>query len=186
MLVDLRLIIQQWESIGVFEIILPMLLVFALVFAILQRTKALSGRKGIDAIVAMVISLFAILNPAVSQMFRFVFEKTTIAIVILVACILLIGIVMPKKQGWWKFMSGFIGLGMFMWVLVQIANYYEMSFGVATILSDRWFAENLSWIIALVFIAMFAIIVISSGSKNDQPKANLKEIAKTLFQEEDW
>ena len=43
------------------EVILPFLLVFAVVFAILQKTKILGeGKKQIDAIVSLVIGLIVI------------------------------------------------------------------------------------------------------------------------------
>lgn len=185
--IDLRYVMQQWESVGVFDILLPMMLVFALVFAILQRIKILGARKGIDAIVAMVISVFAILNPAVSMLFRVIFEKSAIAISMLLVCFLIAGVIMPKKPGWWQVFGGILGISFIIWVITQVADYYEMYFGVSTILSQRWFTDNMSWIIAILFIVIFAVIVIASG--NDKPidaKTSIADILKDAFKETNW
>ena len=48
-------LLNQWESIGVFDYLLPFLLIFAVVFAILETTKVLGEQKGIHKLAVLSI-----------------------------------------------------------------------------------------------------------------------------------
>ena len=52
---DFTGVMQQWTSIGLFDIILPIILIFTVVYAILQRTRILGAIKGIDSVVALIV-----------------------------------------------------------------------------------------------------------------------------------
>ena len=53
-------IFYQWEFLGVFDFILPFLLVFAIVYGILASTQILGDNKGIAIIIAVVIGLMSL------------------------------------------------------------------------------------------------------------------------------
>lgn len=66
-MVDFRAVIQKLIDIGFYEIFLPFLLVYSVVFAILQKSKIFEGgssdqsqAKNVNAIVAFVFGLFVI------------------------------------------------------------------------------------------------------------------------------
>ena len=53
-------LIYQWENVGVFDLLLPFLLIFAVLFAILTNSRILGDHKGINAIISIVIGLFVV------------------------------------------------------------------------------------------------------------------------------
>ena len=56
-------IVTTFESIGVFDIALPFLLVFTITFGILQKIKLFgTNKKNIDLIVSLVLAFLAIRN----------------------------------------------------------------------------------------------------------------------------
>ena len=186
---DFNSAIQQWQAIGIFDVMLPFILIFAIIFAILQKTKILSGRKGIDAIVAMAIGFIAIVNPYVSQLMKVLLENTVVAVLIIVAVMLLLGLVWgAKKPPVWNYLGAFIGLAVFVWVLGRVADYYQMYYPGTIIFSAIWWQSNLPWIIPLLIIVIFAIVVITSGSeKTAEEKTVGARLLKDLFTPvQDW
>ncbi|MBU0614785.1 MAG: hypothetical protein KJ601_01725 [Nanoarchaeota archaeon] len=53
--------VQSLENWGLTDILLPFLLIFAVLFAILQKVKVFGERRNINAIVALVISLMTVI-----------------------------------------------------------------------------------------------------------------------------
>ena len=184
---DFNSAIQQWQAIGIFDVMLPFILIFAIIFAILQKTKILSGRKGIDAIVAMAIGFIAIINPYVSQLMRVLLENTVVAVLIIVAAMLLLGLVWGgKKPPVWNFVGAFIGLAVFVWVLGRVADYYQMYSPGTIIFSSIWWENNLPWIIPILVIVIFAIVIISSGKEPSKDENALQKIIKDLTEKQAW
>jgi hypothetical protein len=167
---DFSYAIMQWESIGLFDVMLPFLLIFTIIFAILQKTKIFQARTGIDAIVALAMGFLAILNPFVTDIMKIVLENTVIAILVLVALMLLMGLLIgANKPKIWRFIGLIIGFAFFVWILGRVADYYEMRFPGTMIFSSNWWANNMPWMIPIFIIIIFAIVVISSGGEKKEP-----------------
>ena len=181
---DFRYAIQQWQAMGIFDVMLPFFLIFTIVYAILQKTGALGKRQGIDAIISMVIAFFAITNTFVVEMLKIILQNTSIAIIVIVALLLVMGLVWGENRPkWWTFIGLFIGLAIFVWILGRVADYYQMYFPGTAIFSQIWWSENMVWIIPILVIVIFGIIVVASGSKK---KMDFQEIWKSLTEKEPW
>lgn len=102
---------NQWESIGVFDLLLPFLLVFAVIFGVLATTGILGGHRGVNLIISLVIALLAmrLINgiPLVSIFFSELFPRFAVGLSVLVVVVILAGLFIHPKalKGW------FIGLG---------------------------------------------------------------------------
>lgn len=72
-----------------FDIIFPALLVFALVFALLQKTKILGGSGGVNSIIAIVIAFMVLLSETAVEIIKFMMPWFTIAIIFIVLLMLL-------------------------------------------------------------------------------------------------
>ena len=57
-MVDIRVILDYLVTMGFYEIVLPFLAVFVISYGILQTTKVLSDKNGVNAVTALVIALF--------------------------------------------------------------------------------------------------------------------------------
>ena len=72
-----------------FDVIFPALLVFALVFALLQKTKALGGSVGVNSTIAIVVAFMVLLSQAAIDIIKFMMPWFTIAIIFVVLLLLL-------------------------------------------------------------------------------------------------
>jgi|GEM_PF-1457133 len=164
-LFDFNSIIQQWTSIGVFNVILPMVLIFTVVYAILQRTKILGGKTGIDAIVGLVIGFFAVSNQHITDFFRYLFPNFAIGIVLLIVCALLVGLLAPGIPRWWNTAMAIGGVLIFFWVVWRAAD----SFGGYVIFSSQWWSANAIWVVPLILFGILIAVVMASGQPRQTP-----------------
>jgi len=84
-------VIASWQKFGIFDFILPFMLVFAVVYGILERTK-LFGERGpsVNAIIAVSIAMAAVLTSwFVTFLTGFLPWVSTVAIVIVCALMLM-------------------------------------------------------------------------------------------------
>jgi len=161
--IDFRYVVSQWESIGVFDVLMPMILIFTLVFAILQKSKVLGAIKGIDAIVAFVVAFFTISNPTVSALFMPIFSNVALGIIILVSILLFVGLVFEEKALKDKMWIVFIaGMAIFLWIMSRVFSFYGYY-----IPSDWFSSENLVWIIPII-LAIVAFMAITSSTKRKE------------------
>ena len=152
------------------EFILPFLFMFAIIFAILEKTKLMGeDKKQVNAIIAFVIGLIfvsaAFSKHVVNELVLFL----TIAIVVMFVFLILYGFVASDKEGlkvvnWVKWTFGILaGIG------VVIATIYAT--GVDFFLLDMLFNQPWSgkvWTnVAFVVVAVIAVVVVLKGGKKE-------------------
>lgn len=91
------------EDFGFFDVILPFLLVFTLVFAILQKTKILGtedgkAKKNLDAMVAFSVALFVVVASNIVAVIREAMPMVSLVLVVLVSFMLLAGSFAGSKE----------------------------------------------------------------------------------------
>ena len=148
--------------------ILPFLLVFALVFAILQKTKILGdGKKQIDAIVALVIGLlvvsFANYVDVIVQLMAFL----SVALVIILVFMLLFGTLFePGKFEMAKGLKTTFGIIIAIAVIIAILVYTPAWDYLAANLAG---SGGSGWLINTIFvvliIAAIAVVLVGKGEK---------------------
>lgn len=91
-------VIQFFDQIGIYEVVLPFLLTFTIVFAILEKTKALGAeganresKKNINAMVAFVMGFMVIASAQLVQIITQVSSQVVILILLIVFFLTLIG-----------------------------------------------------------------------------------------------
>ncbi len=164
-------LIYNWEAIGVFDLFLPFLLVFAVVFAILTSTKVLGDHRGVNVIIALVLGLFTIRFGFVTDFFSVIFANFGIAIAGLVVLLILTGLLVSEdnRKVWIKAIFGIALVGA---IVVIIATINQFSW-----FGSYWWQENWTTIIWLV-IGLFAIGGLIGWSK---PKPDDNGPWKKLF-----
>lgn len=129
-MVDFMNILSQWENLGVFNILLPFLLVFAITFAILEKIKlfgtAGKSNKQINGVVAAVLGILVVRNQYVVGIINRFLPNVALFMIIILMFLLLVGIFRGQHQdtsGWqlkvavvvcvlfvlWSLSSDFIG-----------------------------------------------------------------------------
>lgn len=160
MAVDIPFILNQWEAIGFFDYVLPFLLIFAVIFGILQSVPVLGSNRGVHVIVALVIGLLALRLGFVQEFYREVFPRVGVGIAILLIALILIGLFIANNQAkYW--MWGLGGLGILIFLVIMSDTFDTLGYG-----NFVW-QENISWILGLILLIGIIIAVSSSRSQRE-------------------
>ena len=153
------------------EMVLPFLLIFVLVFAILQKSKILGdGKAQIDALISLVIGLILVVFPQPRAIVVGIMPWLAVGLAVLLVFFLLYGFVAGDLS---KSMP--LGLKIAFGILAGIFVIGVVAYvsGLWTIFSD-WFnatgsaGDIITTIIFIVIIAGAFIIAIFSGKKKDK------------------
>ena len=160
-------ILNSWNEIGVFSYVIPFLLIFAIVYAILDKTKLLSredsDNRGITAIIAVSVGLLALQFDIVSTFFATIFPRFGVGISIFLCFIIFVGFFMPEpKEGKGlknQVIGWAIGIGVVIWTFSSW-NDWTTGSGIG-----GWFAEYVWAIIVLGVIVGLIILATQKGKK---------------------
>src|SRR3990172_5798244 len=98
MAISIAYILNQWQTAGVFDYILPFLLVFAIVFGILASTNILGSQKGVNVIIALVVGLLSIRLGLVQRFFTELFPRLGVGLAVILALLILTGLFISDDE----------------------------------------------------------------------------------------
>jgi hypothetical protein len=185
--------INFFKDFGLFDVVLPFLLVFTIVYAILEKTRLLGvvkvkdqggvaevGNKNLNSMVAFVIGLLVVATANVVRAINESLPNIILLLVILVSFLILIGIFWKtgemdfagKHAGWYKFFMVilFIGvLAIFLNAIYVTSNGKEYSLLLVVL---GWVIANWSGTIfaaiMVLLIIIGAIVFITKGPKKKE------------------
>ncbi|GBE19793.1 MAG TPA: hypothetical protein ENG87_03410 [Candidatus Pacearchaeota archaeon] len=146
-----------WEQAGFFSYIMPFLLIFSLIFAILERIKIFKDNKAINGIIAAVVGLMSLQVPMVSQFFAEIFPRLGIGLAILLVVLILVGLFIDPEKGGFTVTLFVIGLIILIAVLIQTAGGLGWS-------SGSWWADNWQLIVGIMLVMGLVGIIVGSGT----------------------
>jgi cation transport ATPase len=168
-------ILYQLQSLGLYEIILPFLLIFTIVFAILEKTKIFGTdnnkepKTKINAVVSLILGLLIVNQFEIVNRLNLFLPKVSLFIVIAVMFLILLGIFGAQVSSG---ISGiFFGIAALISLLViywSLSPSIGLDFGSSPL--ESWFYTNSSTIIFLFIIGIIIWAVVSkpkSGSGKD-------------------
>jgi len=153
---DIGYILQTWADMGIFAYALPFLLIFAIVFGILQATRMLGGNKGVSTVIALAVGLLALQWNYVPSFFSVIFPYAGVGMGILLVVLILMGLfVNPEQKGY--FIAFFIvgGAIALIVILSSLASYDWWG--------AWWWDEYWPAIIALLVVGGLIAVVIASS-----------------------
>jgi len=148
------------------EMLLPFLLVFVVVFAILQKSKILGdGKAQIDAIVSLVIGLLLIIAPFSRDFIVRLMPLMVVGVAVILVFLILYGFVagdLTEAPPWMKTTFGILA-GIFVIAIVL----YVSGFGASLVSWINGSSESSFWTNALmvILIAGAMAVAIFSGKK---------------------
>jgi len=156
-------IIFRLENLGLFDIILPFILMFAVIFGVLSYAKIFGDNKGIHSLIALVIALMAVRFPLYTDFLNVVSEKLAIGVVILLGVIILIGLFTTKESNAaWGWILITVAVIILFIIAFQTANYFGYP--------DSYTEEDLvGGILAVAVIIGLIVVVMVSGNKDKKP-----------------
>ncbi|MAG10763.1 hypothetical protein CMI44_00420 [Candidatus Pacearchaeota archaeon] len=152
-------IITQWQEVGIFSFLLPFLLIFTLVYGILQKANLFRGtNKAVNPIIGLTVALIAIQFEILPQFFSVIFPKLGVALVILLVALILVGLVLPKDT-WVIYTLFAIGAIIMIVVLVQTAGELGWAAGY-------WWNENWPIVAGAIFILVIMGVIVGASKDN--------------------
>ncbi|MFZ5955562.1 MAG: hypothetical protein ACOYT4_03980 [Nanoarchaeota archaeon] len=153
------------------ELLLPFLLVFVVLFAILQKSKILGeGKPQIDSLVSLSIALILLAFPAPRKIIVEMMPWLSVAVIVMLVFFILWGFAGGKLEGpktqWIRIVFGILA-GIF---VIGLVGYVT---GFWTIL-ESWLSSDYSEIwINILFLAIVGgaiALVLSTSPKSGQPR----------------
>ncbi|MGC9309436.1 MAG: hypothetical protein ACP5D2_01950 [Candidatus Nanoarchaeia archaeon] len=157
-------VLQDWADMGIFDFVLPAILIFAVIYAILEKTNLLGENKGVSVMIAAASGLLALQLGFVQEFFTELFPRFGMAIAVLVVAVILIGFFHEgEEKGQMKWIGYVLGIGVVIWALTSWDIWGASDIGIGWWLRDNFW--NL--IIAAGLIGLIVWMVKSgSGNKN--------------------
>ena len=176
--------IQLLESWGVADILLPFLLIFTIVFAVLQKTNILgTGRKNFNVIIALVIALGVVIPHVVGgyppeadvvDLINIIIPQISLVAVALLMLLLLTGIFAPT----WVSRS----IGGALALISIIAVVYIFGSALEWWESDWVYYFGEETISLIVIILVFGLIIWFITREPGAPGARLAQTGKHLLE----
>jgi len=168
--------IDFFIRLGIYDVVLPFLLIFTIVFAILEKTRVFGTEKGVpkknlNAMTAFVISLLVVASRELVSLINNSMANIVVLLLAVVAFLLLYGTFV--KEGEPVFLEGGWRTA-FMWamligVIVIFLNAANWWTPFITWISRNWNTDVVGSIILLVIIVAF-IGFITKGEKPSESK----------------
>lgn len=177
---DFRDFLNLSEEIGVFEVLLPFLLVFTLSFGVLQKSKILGETgKQLNTIVSFVIALLFVRNQTLVSLINRFLPNVSIFMIIILMFLLLVGIFVGKEHsGWTGNLLGLafiVSLVFIIWALSS--SSLDENFNLPEFLTDIDDQTKGT----ILFVGIFIIIIwLVTREPKEKGQGFLEKIAEEL------
>lgn len=159
-------VLNQMNELGVFSYVFPFMIVFAIVFGLLQKIKVFGQEdkaKGINAIIAIGIGFLSLLNDQVPTFFATIFPKFGIGLAVFLVLIIALGFFLIGENGDGKnklqWVGWAVGIGVVVWAFDEWGYFFGggSEFGF-------WLQEYFPAVLVLGAIAWGIITVVGKSS----------------------
>ncbi len=167
----LRGVLDFFEQAGLFDVVLPFMLVFTIVFAILEKTKVFGTeeiegkkypKKNLDAVAAFVISFFVVASSRLVEIITEVSANTVILLLLSVLFLMLVGSFMREGEpvelkGGWNLLFMLIMLVGIVLIFLNSLGWLE---DVGNFLGGTSSGEATGAIILIVIVVLFIVFIV--------------------------
>ena len=160
---DFASLLDSMARLGVFQYILPFLLIFALIYGILLRMKIFE-KNAINGVISFSVALISLQYDLVPRFFSEIFPRMGVGLAFLLALIILIGLFAPN-QSWVSIVLFIIAAITVITVFVQSSAAYGIHF-----------TQNIGQYGGLIASIIIIIVVIASLTvkpKSPPPKVQI-------------
>ena len=157
------------------NVVLPFLLIFVLVFAVLQKSKLLGeGKRQIDALIALAVALIVVAFSWATHVIAFLMPFLAVSLVVLLVLMILLGMINKEGEDWNKMFPGWfrIVLGIIIVIAVIIAvlvatGQWDLIYGYLVEDSSPTNVFINIIFLAIVVGAIVAVILSGKAKKKD-------------------
>lgn len=176
-----RGMIELLNKLGVYDVILPFLLVFTIIFAILEKTKIFGvekingqdlGKKNINAMVAFVIAFLVIASTKLVGVINEVMANVVLLVILGVCFLLLVGVFFGDKEFtlekfpiWSKLLMTLMFIGIVV-IFLNALGWLQTIFDLFKNIEADWAASLVFIIIIIGFILWITHTPKKSGGES--------------------
>ena len=165
MVMSITGLLNIWDSMGVFAYVIPFLLIFAVVFAILEKTHILGNNKAIWSIVGLSVGLLSLQFDYVSTFFASIFPKFGIGLAIFLVLIIILGFFVGDDRKSMMWIGYVIGIGVVIWGFINWNSW--MGYGGW----GYWFSDYF-WSIVILALVIGVIVFVGKGNSDDSGRTD--------------
>lgn len=154
---------SQWETSGVFDFLLPALLIFAVIFGILTSTGVLGANRGVNFVIAATSALMAMRLQIVSDFFGLLLPGLGIGVAVLVTVLILSGLFL-QKANWRQWMPTFFWGGVVIGLIIVISVLNSFAWFGSVWWQVNW--VSVVWIV--VIVAILAPLFVTPKTENEK------------------
>lgn len=164
MAVDFYSVFAELQAMGIYEYILPFLLIFTIVFAILQRLEIFGkDKKNINLVISIVLGLFVVAQPEIIYIINSFLPKVSLFILVILMFLVVAGMFGASTTGW---SGGAFAIAL---VVCVIAIIWALS-GGSYLGLPYWLRpdpRDKAWIILIATVVI--VIAYLGGGKKEEP-----------------
>ncbi|MFW5846935.1 MAG: hypothetical protein ACOCUU_02125 [Nanoarchaeota archaeon] len=161
---------NTWDQMGFFDIMLPFLLLFCLVYITLKGLKIFQDNNSIAVVISIAVGLMAIQFPFVSEFFSEVFPRVGIGLGMLLVIFIFWGLFFDKGENsnWQKTTMIVIGGLIAIFVLYNSAQAFGWTLGTGGDL-PRFIIDKI-----LPAVVLISLVGIAVGAGKPKQKKQMK------------
>lgn len=182
-----RSVIIFMNKLGFYDVLLPFLLIFTIMFAILEKTRVLGTdkvdnkeypKRNLNSLVAFVTAFFVIASTRLVAIISQIFANVVLLIILGVSFLLLIGLFLgtgevkfTKEETMFKFLMAFMGIG----VLLIFLNALGWLVIIWEYLRYHTTSNIVGAVILIGVIIYFMFYVTGDSHKSEEPSKTKKD-----------
>lgn len=160
MAIDFGGVFMELEAMGLFEIMLPFLLVFTVSFAVINRTKIFGDRKGVDVVVALVLAFLAVRNEFFVNLMKSFLPNVAMFMIVILMFLMMFGIFAGEKKDWTRIPLFLGALVSFVFILFALlfdytSGYFEFPYW----LRDLFYGMDDTTKGIILFLGVLVIVI---------------------------
>jgi hypothetical protein len=161
-------LLNKWNEMGVFSYVLPFLLIFAVVYGILEKSGLFDSKSGsttkpnhaVHAVIAVAVGLLALQLDFVSTFFQVIFPRFGVGIAIFLVLIILTGLFYKDTDD----RGSFLAIGVTLAVAIALWALSSWDYWGDEWQLGYWFQDNF-WAIVIGIIVVVSIYLIVKPDK---------------------
>ncbi len=174
--------IEFLDQVGMYDVVLPFLLVFTIVFAILEKTKIFGinkvngkevTKKNLNSIFAFVLSFLVIASTRIVSIINETLASVVLLLILAISFMLLVGSFYGDKEfslenspGWIKFFMIFMFVGVVL-IFLNSLDWLAPIISFITKMDGEWASSLVFLLITVAFMWMITREPSKSGNKKD-------------------
>lgn len=182
----MRGVIEFFDKIGIYDVVLPFLLVFTIVFAILEKTKVLGmeqvgdkkvTRKNLNSMAAFVMSFLVVASSQLVEIITQVSSQMVVLLMMSVLFLVLVGSFYKEGEvslegGWQKLFMVIMFIGIVLIFLQAIKtedgdSWLEYAFDY---MAGNWSSTGVASILLILFVAAIMYWMTKGEEKKEAKK----------------